>query len=444
MQSPPALWRSAGAWDVRVPIVALFIVSVIVLSGLIDLPGAITLDQLPVLDLEPVSLLGLLTIFYAFSAPTLWLARPVLVKSTISALWPLMALVGWIFVSFLIHTPTAVGLQNVLVISAFVGFVLLASSESYRNRNFGWLVRTAIVWAAWLAAALYAIQLFVGGWGSVTFLSAGGFALFASLGIVCHLGAWRYGRRRELWWAVALTLLIGASLSRIALGIALMFFPLSQLSPGSLRSWIKMGLITALIASSALLAVTYVEPLHESFYEGDLAEIGGVAINVSGRGNLWQVTLESYLQSPITGLGAGSSEEVLAQNLIGAADHPHNDYLRILHDYGPLGLGLLVLGLLKLLAATGRRWMRASRKGEPEASLHLAALLAVAGFAVAMVTSNVIVYVFFMAPLGALVGSSLGRISSHAPRAYAAGLPGASTSVQPSRTAGTASFSRTG
>ncbi len=428
----------------RVPIVASFIISVIVLSGLIDLPRAITLDQLPVLDFGSVSLMGLLTIAYALSAPTLWLARPVLIKSAISALWPLMALVGWIFVSFVFHSPVGEGLQNVLVISTFVGFVLLASYESYRSRNFGWQVRTAVVWAAWLASALYALQLFVGGLGSLTFLSARGFALLALLGIACHLGAWRHGRRRELWWAVALTLLIGASLSRIALGIALMFFPLSQLSLGSLRSWMKVGLITALIASSALLAVTYVEPLHERFFEGDLAfEVAGVALNVSGRGVLWQVVLESYLQSPVTGLGAGSAGEAITQNLIGREPQPHNDYLRVLHDYGPLGLGLLVLGLLKLLAATGGNWTRASRRGEPEASLHLAALLAIAGFCVAMTTSNIITYVFFMAPLGALVGASLGRMSSRAPRSHATGLPEAPASARPNKTAGTASFSKT-
>jgi O-antigen ligase len=441
MQSPPALWRSTGAWDVRVSLVTVFVVSVIVFSGLVNLPEAIALDFEPIS--LPISLLGLLTIAYAVSAPTLWLTQPVLVKSAISALWPFMALVCWIFISFLFHAPTGGGLQNVLVIFTFVGFVLLTSYESYRNRDFGWLVRTTIVWATWLAAALYTVQLFVGGWGSVSFLSAGGFALLASLGIACHLGAWRYGRRRELWWAVAITLLIGASLSRIALGIALMFFPLSQLSPGSLRSWIKMGLITALVASSALLAVTYVEPLHESFFEGDTVEVEGIAINIAGRDAIWQVTLESYLQSPITGLGAGSAEEMLTQNFSGGADHPHNDYLRTLHDYGPLGLGLLVLGLLKLLAATGRNWMRASRRGEPEASLHLAALLAVVGFSVAMITSNVILYVFFMAPFGALVGSSLGRTSSRAPRSHAAGLPEAPASVQPSRTARAASFSKT-
>jgi O-antigen ligase len=428
----------------KVPLVSLFIISAITLSGLVGLPQNITLDQLPLLgvDFGSVSLLGLLTIAYALLAPTLWIARPVLVKSAISALWPFMALLGWIFISFFLHTPTIEGLQNVLVISAFMGFALLASYESYRNRNFGWLVRTAIVWAVRLAAGLYAIQFFVGGWGSVTFLGAGGFGLFASLGIACHLAAWRHGRRQELWWAVALTLLIGISLSRISLGIALMFFPLSQLSPGSLRSWIKMGLITALVASSALLAVTYVEPLHESLFEGDTVEVEGIAINVAGRDAIWPAILESYLQSPITGLGAGSSEEMLTQNFSGGANHPHNDYLRTLHDYGPLGLGLLVLGLLKLLAATGRNWMRASRRGEPEASLHLAALLAVAGFSVAMITSNVIVYVFFMAPLGALVGASLGRISSRAPRSHAAGLPEA-PSVQPSKTAGAASFSKT-
>jgi O-antigen ligase len=231
------------------------------------------------------------------------------------------------------------------------------------------------------------------------------------LGVACHLGTWRHNRQPlGLWQAVLLTLLIGVSLSRAALFAALILFPLSRLSLKHPSSWVRVALLTAFLAMAAYLAVTYIEPLNERFFAGDQAyEVGEVTINTSGRTEMWSAVWDSYLEAPLTGLGAGSSEEVLYQLDPNASGHPHNDYLRFLHDYGPLGLGLWCWGFLCLLWTVGKSWVGASRRGDnPEASLHLAALLSLAGLALTMITDNVIVYVFVMAPLGALIGASLG------------------------------------
>ncbi len=380
-------------------LVAWVVLSIIMLSGLVDLPRLFVFG--------PVTSLALFTVAYALAAWVLWVVRPVFVKPAIVALWPIVALLVWICATFLWYQPTVPGLQNLLVLATFVGLALVVSYESYRTPSFAELVRKAIVWSVWLAAALYLASLLSGG----ELMGSRSFALFALLGVACHLGAWRRGSPQGLWQAILLTLLIGASLSRTALVVALLLFPLSQLSLKDSRSWIRVGLLVALIAVSAYSAITYIEPLNERFFEGDRAyEVEGVAINTEGRTEIWGVIWDSYLTAPLTGLGAGSSEEVLVQRDPNSAGHPHNDYLRLLHDYGPLGLGLWFLGFLSLLWATGRNRAGTSHRKGPEASLHLAAFLSLTSVSLTMITDNVIVYVFVMAPLGALVGASLGRV----------------------------------
>jgi O-antigen ligase len=386
------------------PLVVWVVVPTIMLSGLVDLPRLFTLG--------PTTLLAPLTVAYAFSAWTLLVVRPIFIRPAILALWPFVALLVWCCATFLSYTPSVAGVQNVLVLSTAVGFALLVSYECYLNPRFAELVRTTIVRAVWLAAALYVVGRLSGVLGFGELMGSRSFALFALLGVACHLGAWRHsGQPLGLWQAMLLTLLIGVSLSRTALLAALILFPLSQLSVKDLRSWLRVGLMIAFIAILSYLAVTYIEPLNERFFEGDRAyQAGGVTINTSGRTEIWEVVWDSYLTSPITGLGAGSAEETLAQRDPTESGHPHNDYLRFLHDYGPLGLGLWCLGFLCLLWTTGRSGVGVSRRGEPDASVHLAALLSLAGLALAMITDNLIVYVFVMAPLGALVGASLGRV----------------------------------
>ena len=385
------------------PLVAWVVLPTIMLCGLVDLPRLFILG--------PVTSLALLTVAYAFSAWILWIVRPIFVRPAILALWPFVALLIWSYATFLWHAPSVSGLQNVLVLSTFVGFALLVSYECYRIPRFAELVRTTIVRAVWLAAALYVVSLLSGGLGFGEFMGSRSFAMVALLGVACHLGAWRHSQPLRLWQAIFLTLLIGVSLSRTALFVALMLLPLSRLSLKHFRSWVRVALMTAFIAILSYLAITYIEPLNERFFAGDRAyEVEGVAVNTSGRTEIWGIVWDSYLTSPLTGLGAGSAEEVLAQYDPNAAGHPHNDYLRYLHDYGPLGLGLLCLGFLCLLWTIGRSWVRASRTEDPEASLHLAALLSLTSVALVMITDNVIVYIFVMAPLGALIGASLGRV----------------------------------
>lgn len=374
---------------------------VMVASSFVDLPRVITLG--------PVTFLAALTVLYAGSSWMLWLARPVLTRPAMWSVALFAAFLCWAASSFLLYAPTISGIQNLLVISAFLGFVVLATAEGYSNPKAAGYVLKTLKRTVWIAAGLYGVGVLLGGLGNYTVLGPRPFALFALLGVAAYLAAWRYGSQKSLWWATGLALMIGASLSRLALIVAVLLFTLAQMRLGSVWGWVRIVLLIAVTAGLVTLALTYVEPLRARFFEGDLSfRVGGIPINASGRAEFWEATLTSYVQSPWLGQGAGSSEEAITR-LFGEVGHPHNDYLRILHDFGLIGLVLWVLAFGSLLGVTFKSWVGADRQGDPDAELYLAAFLALIVLAVTMITDNVIVYVFVMAPLGILVGTALGR-----------------------------------
>ena len=84
-------------------------------------------------------------------------------------------------------------------------------------------------------------------------------------------------------------------------------------------------------------------PFHDRFITGDVKSYNGVGIRLSGRNKLWGTTWTSAQTSPIIGHGAGSSDALITNTFVNAG-HPHNDYLRLLNDYGLVGLLLGCLG----------------------------------------------------------------------------------------------------
>jgi O-antigen ligase len=256
--------------------------------------------------------------------------------------------------------------------------------------------------------ALYAIGLVIAVFGAEPIVSGRAFALFALIGLAYLLSAWRYGAKRALLWAVVITVFIGFSLSRMAFVAALALFPLAQRPSKGARELARVAIWLVLVATVGYTAISYAEPLHDRFFSGDMSlEIGGVRFNASGRTVFWKATVNSYMESWLFGKGAGSSE-VLVQTSFVDIDHPHNDYLRILHDYGLVGLVLWLSGMGALLWHVGRAWIRADRLNFSEAPLHLSAFLVLVAVSLVMTSDNPIVYIYIMGPAGALVGTSLG------------------------------------
>jgi O-antigen ligase len=133
-------------------------------------------------------------------------------------------------------------------------------------------------------------------------------------------------------------------------------------------------------------------------------------VNTSGRDRIWQSVSDSAAESPWFGKGPGSAG--IAVNKVNKTIHPHNDYLRLLHDFGKLGLGIWALGYGGLFVQALQNWYWAEKYDRMTAHVHAATVLAMLVVAFVMITDNVVVYLFAMAPLGILLGASIGIASA--------------------------------
>jgi O-antigen ligase len=138
-------------------------------------------------------------------------------------------------------------------------------------------------------------------------------------------------------------------------------------------------------------------------------EVGSTRIDTSGRLEIWAAVIASAREDPVTGKGLGSSQVLLGAADPGASpEHPHNDYLRLWHDLGLVGLLLFLTAAGGWMVILLRSWYQAEQLGRGTAQLKLAAALGLLAVLLAMITDNVIVYVFVMGPLGVIVGAGLG------------------------------------
>lgn len=366
----------------------------------LGLAWLLLVDSLTRVSAGPLSLSGALTlataVLCAFLSPIIFLTRASQKSDSGRATipWPLTAFVVVALIA-LIMEPSAEGLQNVAVYMIFGASAGLTSVQishagaqvvGHRMRLVGVVATCAFILTNLAGFRLFSERAF--GLVGLIFLAV----------MIPHTPRRRILRLAPLLVAGAIAL----SLSRTATVIAI-----AMLMFLALRAQKGLKLLVSLAMSVAAGGLAYwlfnfYEPFRERFLGGDGgATFGGVELNTSGRAVLWDLTFKSSQEAPIFGHGPGSATALITP-LFRNIGHPHNEYLRILHDFGWIGLVLFGLGMLMLLA---RIAARIRRSGDP---IHWSALLSLLAVLSAGVTDNVIVYPFIMLPLGLIVGASLG------------------------------------
>lgn len=310
--------------------------------------------------------------------------------------------------SILWSRPTMAGVQNILVYFIFAGVLGIAMMAA-RSGEFDFTrLRTALFWTYTTAATLYVGSLILGGLGGGTVVGARSFALLALTGVAWGFALGINGFKREALLGGVCLLLILLSLSRLAFVAGLLILCLAALDFRSPNLINRSIVILSVVALSGYGALAWFGPFRDRFLEGDVVSIGGsFTLNVEGRADLWSIVWRSTKDAPLFGQGAGSAESKIAEAL-GQAGHPHNDFLRIFHDFGLLGLSLFAITLVLLFWRSWRRLAATTdRQGR---ALHLAALLELVAFCAAMATDNAVVYVFVVVPIAVIVGASLGSV----------------------------------
>jgi O-antigen ligase len=329
---------------------------------------------------------------------------------------PYALFLGWVFASVSWGPPQMAGMQNAVVYALFGVAVLLGGTIAAREparidgvigRGIGWI---DVITLSVIAVSLVAIGLPVAG-EQQWFVGSRSVALLGLLPLSWHLAHRRVvpgAGTRALLWLSAIVL----SLSRTAIAVGILYVVIVTLTrrrshPGLFGGrWSRVIVIVSIVAA----LVTFVRPLRDRVFTGDLGlQVGAVGINVSGRANMWAAVTESAERSPVIGQGLGTSQLAISDAF--ELGHPHNDYLRLWHDLGVIGLLLFVVSLTRWLGILIRDWRAADRRRNRIAPLKLASALALLGLLLAATTDNAIIYPFVMSPLGLLIGAGLGAPS---------------------------------
>ncbi|WP_158539893.1 O-antigen ligase family protein [Williamsia limnetica] len=374
---------------------------------------ALSVDTLTMVDLGPLSLSGLATL--GVSVALLVVSIGVyLVRDDIPPIGfsyrfePYLAdryhgsKLPWPFVVFLTVTacglvlaPSPDGLQNLAVYAMFGLAIPVAAaycSAGSADRTLLWLRNAGLVVGGVTAAQ------------SITGVDVYGPRSAALVLVVCIAVTLARPKVSLFDWVLPLLLFVSCALtlSRTALFVAAILFPISLLFTAGRNGLVKLVAVAVPVYTIMYFLVTNWAPLRNRFTEGDSAyAVGGIDLNTSGRAVLWRMTIDSWRESPLFGQGAGSASAMISSRFSNKISHPHNDYLRILHDFGIVGFIPFVIALVWLVALVTKR---ARTLRHP---IHRGAALAIIAVVIIALTDNVFVYPFVMLPVGVLVGLSL-------------------------------------
>jgi len=386
----------------RRPLGEVLVVGMIALAGVVDILQRIDAGAASGQAVETVAfvLLGVLVCLTGVTVPAAGAGR---------ALGMVALFVTWTIISFTWGTVSTQGLQNVFVYVVFVLFLAIAATVAHHR---GAAAHEFVSKAFWIAAVaglgLYAISVAIAGPGTNKILSPRPFGLMGVLLVSWFVAGGLIGRRWAYWVVAATVLLTMLSLSRSALAAQLIVIALARLNLRNFRGWlIGIGAV-AVTVSLAFAAVFLYAPLHHRVFHGDTATVGGVSINVTGRDALWSANWGWFKQRPLIGHGAGASDRMTNALPGRGAGHPHNDYLRILVDYGIIGFVLWMTAYIALLRLTWRRWQAVRGTRVYAEQIHAAAFLVLIGIGLAMIVDNPLIELARMGPMGIMVGLSLG------------------------------------
>ncbi|PYY48281.1 O-antigen ligase [Curtobacterium sp. MCBD17_023] len=293
-----------------------------------------------------------------------------------------------------VFAPSSDGLQNV---AAYAILLLVPAFVARRVDPIG--AERALRWftvAGLAATALFAAQHVLG------FLTDGvrSYAL-AALPLLAAAVALRSGPLPLRAAPLVVTLGIVASLSRTASVVAiLMLVALVTRRPRGRRT--GLAVVAVSVATAGFIALySFVPSFAARFSAGDNASVGGVTINTSGRAKIWAAVADHARSAPLLGHGPGSAAQLVTDTFI-EVRQPHNDWLRLLHDTGWIGVSLFALAMVTLLVRIG------SAARATDRPVHWAALSALLALLATAVTDNTLIYPFAIGSTAVLVGLSLG------------------------------------
>jgi O-antigen ligase len=379
--------------------------ALIVVSSLTDLPRR--------LSVGPITGLGLLTALFTLWALVISIRSRQALALLRRALWPFVGLFLLALVS-MPFPPTQGAIQQLELLLLFPMVVAAVAVGARSDRILPPVIDRALAWASGLAAIVYILSVIIDVrprtgvvFGSISF------AMFATLAMAWQVARWRYGRPGAGFLSLLLLAAIILAQSRTAIILGAVLAIGAHIRFRTARDRVRTAALVAAVVLG-LAALTQLPGFQRRFFnpgEGlphTTVSVFGFKMDTSGRRGVWSITWNHYLESPWIGHGTGSSQALMEAET-NTVSYPLNTYLRLLHDFGPIGVALWLAGLGLLAFRSWRGWRASTETRADEAHVHLGALLALVAFAVFSLTSQVEAFVFVVGPLAVFLGLSMGR-----------------------------------
>lgn len=387
--------------------------SEIVIGVMLILTGL--LDALQKVKLGAISANGLLTALYCLLVFLLMLMRGGISSKVLRILAPAFLFGFWALLAvFWTHSRSTEMIQPLTVLLSFIGALMLVSDMAERDNPLGfWFITLIPKVLAFASILLVASLALMGGLHVEDAQLAGrAYGIYASVGVMWLMAGWRIGERKNRLYVLIIIVIIAASLSRTTLVTCILAIPFMVFfRPRGLSSWIRPILMLIIVGAIAIVGILSVPALNKRFLSaGDRGlSVGGTSISTQGRAQIWAAVFKDAQQSPWIGHGPGSSSLYVAKVTSGVVKEPHNDYLRLFHDYGMVGVFLFLWLIYSLFKTIRKGYRIAERRNLLGAQRCIVSGLGViVTVLICMLTDNILVYAQPMLLVAILLGAAVG------------------------------------
>lgn len=141
------------------------------------------------------------------------------------------------------------------------------------------------------------------------------------------------------------------------------------------------------------------EKIISRLFFGGISNASFENINFNGRKYLWELLFNNMKSTGdnIFGMGLGESISLLMEKAQGVGIQPHNDFIRIYHDLGFLGLSLFLLLLLYMITKLLVFIFKYNEKDACDE--YVLSLCLMLSLLLVMLTDNAYIYPFFFVPI---------------------------------------------
>lgn len=338
----------------------------------------------------------------------------------------------WLYLIFLVYsvviwgTTGAVGTGDKDIVWYGLPFIvgmfsynlfLRASVKSIEKVD--WLIRNSI----YLVIFMFAYHFATGGlyWtvngpeGDIVVRTV---ALYTSTILAVPLARWRYhpdpkARRNALIYVLMFLSTVFITISRMAMGTGLLIVAISMSRPRNMFRLVSATLIGGTLVFGLFMAVP---SFRARMFTGKQMPTTAAEFfekfDSSGRfTRLWPATVASGLQSPWFGQGPGTARtnlgEAMTEQKVLQEYPPHNEYLQVWHDFGYVGMSLVIIFYVILVVQMWNRWKYYDDRGiNSQAYWSMAGFLSIFLVAFSSITANTLHYPFVMGMAFMILGIS--------------------------------------